>query len=181
MKNKAVIFMMSMVLAMGSAVPAHADTEISENKDLAENGQGVSEYANGWVTGDNDTFFYIDGIKLYDAGCEIDGYWYYFDATGAMQKNYWREKNGEWYYYDANGHLVMNQEMDINGRHYKFTENGAIYRGWYTDGTDTYYYETNGSRLEDTGKQIDGYWYYFQKDGKILSSGWREKAGNNYY
>ena len=36
MKNKAVIFMMSMVLAMGSAVPAHADTEISENKDLAE-------------------------------------------------------------------------------------------------------------------------------------------------
>ena len=69
MKNKAVIFMMSMVLAMGSAVPAHADTEISENKDLAENGQGVSEYANGWVTGDNDTFFYIDGIKLYDAGC----------------------------------------------------------------------------------------------------------------
>ena len=75
-----------------------------------------------------------------------------------MQKNYWREKNGEWYYYDANGHLVMNQEMDINGRHYKFTENGAIYRGWYTDGTDTYYYETNGSRLEDTGKQIDGYW-----------------------
>ena len=37
MKNKAVIFMMSMVLAMGSAVPAHADTEISENKDLAEN------------------------------------------------------------------------------------------------------------------------------------------------
>ena len=103
MKNKAVIFMMSMVLAMGSAVPAHADTEISENKDLAENGQGVSEYANGWVTGDNDTFFYIDGIKLYDAGCEIDGYWYYFDATGAMQKNYWREKNGEWYYYDANG------------------------------------------------------------------------------
>ena len=63
MKNKAVIFMMSMVLAMGSAVPAHADTEISENKDLAENGQGVSEYANGWVTGDNDTFFYIDGIK----------------------------------------------------------------------------------------------------------------------
>ena len=67
MKNKAVIFMMSMVLAMGSAVPAHADTEISENKDLAENGQGVSEYANGWVTGDNDTFFYIDGIKLYDA------------------------------------------------------------------------------------------------------------------
>ena len=33
MKNKAVIFMMSMVLAMGSAVPAHADTEISENKD----------------------------------------------------------------------------------------------------------------------------------------------------
>ena len=75
MKNKAVIFMMSMVLAMGSAVPAHADTEISENKDLAENGQGVSEYAKGWVTGDNDTFFYIDGIKLYDAGCEIDGYW----------------------------------------------------------------------------------------------------------
>ncbi len=69
----------------------------------------------------------------------------------------------------------MNQEMDINGRHYKFTENGAIYRGWYTDGTDTYYYETNGSRSEDTGKQIDGYWYYFQKDGKILSSGWREK------
>ena len=48
MKNKAVIFMMSMVLAMGSAVPAHADTEISENKDLAENGQGVSEYANGF-------------------------------------------------------------------------------------------------------------------------------------
>lgn len=181
MKNKAVIFMMSMVLAMGSAVPAHADTEISENKDLAENGQGVSEYANGWVTGDNDTFFYIDGIKLYDAGCEIDGYWYYFDATGAMQKNYWREKNGEWYYYDANGHLVMNQEMDINGRHYKFTENGAIYRGWYTDGTDTYYYETNGSRLEDTGKQIDGYWYYFQKDGKMLYSDWREKDTGYYY
>ena len=63
----------------------------SENKDLAENGQGVSEYANGWVTGDNDTFFYIDGIKLYDAGCEIDGYWYYL-INRCNAENYWREK-----------------------------------------------------------------------------------------
>ena len=68
MKNKAVIFMMSMVLAMGSAVPAHADTEISENKDLAENGQGVSEYANGWVTGDNDILT-LDAPRL----CLWDG------------------------------------------------------------------------------------------------------------
>ena len=94
MKNKAVIFMMSMVLAMGSAVPAHADTEISENNDLAENGQGVSEYANGWVTGDNDTFFYIDGIKLYDAGCEIDGYWYYLMQQVQCRKILERKKWG---------------------------------------------------------------------------------------
>ena len=56
--------MMSMVLAMGSAVPAHADTEISENNDLAENGQGFLPFGLAFVYLVQDFFRSAGQLKL---------------------------------------------------------------------------------------------------------------------
>ena len=48
-------------------------------------------------------------------GIKIDGYWYYFDASGVMKQNYWRQKDGQLYYYDADGHMYQNAGAQLDG------------------------------------------------------------------
>ena len=132
-----------------------------------------------WEEENGNKYYYVDGEKIRNQGLKIDGYWYYFEASGAMLCG-WREKGSDLYYYDADGHMVANQELEIDGYRYYFKASGAMLRGWRDEGSDRYYYDTDGRMVSEKGVKIGDYWYYFEASGAMLR-GWREKESDRYY
>lgn len=79
----------------------------------------------GWYETGGKKYYYENGQKVIGTGKKIGGYWYYFDASGAMQRNYWRDKDGKKYYYDVTGHMVVGWKQ-INGVWYCFNSDGSL-------------------------------------------------------
>ncbi|MCC2820233.1 S-layer homology domain-containing protein, partial [Lachnoclostridium pacaense] len=68
--------------------------------------------AGGW--GQNDAgrwLWYLDG-KPVTGWKQLDGTWYYFDASGLMEYGGWREIGGKWYYFYPDGAMAVNTKID---------------------------------------------------------------------
>ena len=137
---------------------------------------------NGWQMEGGKRYYYQNGFKVCNLGIKIDGYWYYFDASGVMKQNYWREKDGQLYYYDADGHMYQNAGAQIDGYWYYFDANGVMKRNFWRekDGLQ-YYYDADGHLSMNIGLLLHGYWHYFDQNGVMKINYWRQKNGQRYY
>jgi len=102
--------------------------------------------ANGWrcIRANGAIMFYMKS----EWEC-IDGIWYYFDNSGYMAGNeyregYWLDSSGAWNSSYSNGSWKCNSV------------------GWW--------YEDNGWYPTSQWLKIDGYWYYFKADGYMASN-----------
>ncbi|WP_072525305.1 VanW family protein [Clostridium sp. Marseille-P3244] len=107
------------------------------------------------------------GRQAFDAGVKDHGYWYYFDSTGTMMKNWWRTKDGGKYYYQSDGKLAVNVGLEIDGYWYYFTSSGKMHTGWRDKGNDRYYYDSNGHLVTNCTMVIDGVEYEFDSAGRV--------------
>ena len=134
-------------------------------------------FPGGWRYEGNKAYYYDTDGTLVQGARKIDGYWYFFQGNGVMQKG-WRKDGSKLYYYDSKGHLVFGTQK-IDGYWYYFQNNGAAYTGWRNDDGKRYYYDSNG-RLAQGAKQIGHNWYYFKSNGDMYT-GWRTEAGKTYF
>ncbi|MEH7261186.1 transglutaminase domain-containing protein, partial [Bacillus toyonensis] len=75
---------------------------------------------------------------------QVNGVWYYFNGSGAMQTN-WQQVNGAWYYFNGSG---------------------AMQTGWIQDNGKQYYLESNGVWNPNTTSANNN----SRPDGKLLDA-----------
>ncbi|WP_428833497.1 N-acetylmuramoyl-L-alanine amidase family protein [Leuconostoc falkenbergense] len=139
---------------------------------------------NGWVTDDNQTFYYENNQKV-TGEKYVNGYWYLFDkhTDGAMVTGlqnlagYGQKKT---VYYNANGQMMYGQQK-INGNWYLFNKwNGAMVTGLQNlagyGQKKTVYYNVNGQMMYGQQK-INGNWYLFDKWNGAMVTGLQNLAG----
>jgi len=116
---------------------------------------------------------------------KVDGYYYYFDNSGAMRTgwikygensyyyaesngklvNGWKKIDGKWYYFSYHS-MVSDGDFLIDGAYYYFNRKGAMQTGWIKDGSRYYYADSTG-KLATGWKKLGGKWYYFSDDGNM--------------
>ena len=104
---------------------------------------------------------------------EIDGEWYYFDASGAMQTG-WEQISGVWYYFDASGAMQTGWQ-EISNKRYYFYSGGEMATGWTQIGYETYYFYSDGAMAANA-------WvgdYYLKANGTLARNEWVDN--NRYY
>ena len=99
-----------------------------------------------------------DTANWYPVSCwqKIDGYWYYFDASGYMVSSAWQDgcwlgSDGAWTY-EATGSWKGNS----SGWWFEDTSGWYPYSQWLKINGSWYYFDGSGYMV--TSKYIDGYW-----------------------
>ena len=111
------------------------------------------QQAEGWVTWENQQFYYKAGQKQKGA-LEIDGKQYYFDTRLGNMRTGWITDETSTRYYGDDGVMVTGA-VAIGDGHYYFDEQGAMFKGWLELDGKKYYYGEDGRQL--FGEQtVDG-------------------------
>ena len=131
-----------------------------------------------WIKSGNRWWYrHMDGSYTRSNWEQINGKWYYFDASGWMLTG-WQFVNGRWYYMDASGAMQTGWQR-INNTWYYLNSSGAMLTGWAYVGDKWYYMNGSGAML--TGWQhINGRWYYLDASG-AMQTGWKLLNGKWYY
>lgn len=126
--------------------------------------------------------------------------WFYFGADGAMVTG-WQEIDGAWYYFDASVQMYDEEhEMWLNPTlgqrqygwlwlekkwYYLDPSTGIMATGLYTVDGKTFYFsqDHDGSFgvMRSGWIEIDGEYCYFDKDNGLITSGWAWDEKNWYY
>ena len=99
-----------------------------------------------------------------------NGGWWVEDATGAYPVNKWLQIDGYWYYFNASGYMAYSEWVDgywLNG------DGTCTYSGvasWKKDSVGWYYADTSGWYASGSWQKIDGNWYYFNSSGYMVTS-----------
>ena len=131
-----------------------------------------------WMS-DSRGWWYSNGDDTYPSSCwkEIDGSFYYFDASGYM-KTGWVSDGGKWYYCNGSGAMQTGWQV-IGGTWYWFDDDGEMATGWHI--VDSAYYLFAGSGAMLTGwQQSNGTWYYLASSG-AMATGWQAIGGTWYW
>lgn len=117
-RKKAMVIMISLlfVLPVGEVFAMEA----------SKNETGAGSYSDEWVF--------------------TDGFWYFYDADGAMAVG-WRQVRDHWYYYKSSGMMAVN-EWIVSGAHsYYMTADGSMKTGWQKWQGDWYYLHDDSGEL----------------------------------
>ena len=146
-----------------------------------QNNSTVLSPTSGFVTENNNTYYYENNIKL--TGLQyIDGKAYYFGNDGVMQKSKWVYAEGNWYYLNDYGAGVVNCWRLMNGKYYYLGSDGKMKANcWIKDYGYWYCVKADGSRYESSWAKIGGVWYWFGGSGKMAQSQWLKLGGKWYY
>ena len=188
MKKKSMLWMLALVILLGSLAFGTTEVQAAEPGWQQENG--------AWYYYDDATtkhMGWLDYCNIYGQACRyymkaaeggamatgwinIDGLYYYFNPIdaqgdpaklpqGAMQTG-WLQDGGEWYWLNP----------QVGGT----VPQGAMMTGWQkVDGND-YYFHTTGEMA--TGWQlVGGQWWYLNKDGHWLGYDYDVEAKNKIF
>ena len=138
----------------------------------------------GWWYG------YPDGSYEHSGWKKISGKWYYFDKSGYMASNEWRDG----YWINKNGTQTYKYRASWSRTERKFLNKHEEDRN-----THWSYGDTSGWEAKDSWYKIDGKWYYFYSsctvkgrfgygdmryifdDSGALKTGWLKEDGKWYY
>ena len=103
---------------------------------------------------------------------KVNGTWYYFKSSGAMQTG-WLQEGKTWYYLKSSGAMATGWEK-VNGTWYYFNPSGAMQTGWLKEGSKWYYLKPSGAMVIGVEK-IEGTYYYFNSSGVM-----QKNLGSNF-
>ena len=138
----------------------------SQFKHDIENGLTIEK---GWQKNDSG-YWYVrsDGSYPKEQFEKIDGTWYYFDGSGYMLSDKWKQRpDGTWYYFDKSGEMATGWKK-IAEKWYYFKEDGAMVTGWVKY-KDTWYYldGKEGNMVSNIFVKSEKGWYYLKEDGTL--------------
>ena len=157
------------------------------------NSSGIRK-ENGWMKAGGVWYYFKDGVMAENEVVKVDGKYYSFDASGAMQtgwkkitttsgnkttsvwnyyysdgsrlENGWLKSGGKWYYFSG-GAMAENGTRKIDGSTYCFDSNGAMQTGWVKLTTTK-----NGKTTTN--------WSYYNSSGVRKDDG-LVRSGNTWY
>ena len=128
-------------------------------KASARNGNSLSSdmkkaESNGWVKTEIG-WMYKENGKLVTGWKQIDGKWYYFEASGVMQTG-WKQVSGKWYYFHTDGAMRTGWKQ-IGDKWYYFYEDGHMAKSEKIQGEDGEIYDIdeNGVSILSSNRSID--------------------------
>ena len=161
-----------------SNTPANESKSKEEPKDVKDQKENTDKknvdqskkYSNEWVDG---KWYDADGKQTYPGiiqwKSDSKGWWIE-DTTGWYPVSTWQKINGYWYYFDASGYMASSEWVDG----YWLGSDGAwIYEesgAWKNDGTGWWFEDTSGWYPSGKWQKIDGSWYYFDGSGYIVTN-----------
>lgn len=96
--------------------------------------------------------------------------WWIEDTTGWYPVSMWQKINGYWYYFDASGYMASSEWVDgywlSSDGAWDYPETGS----WSSDNNGWWYGDTSGWYASSRWQKIDGYWYYFNNSGYIVTN-----------
>ena len=131
-----------------------------------------SAYGNWWYQAPDSTGEYAVGWN------EIKGEWYYFNQTGILLQNQWKNWNNRWFYLTDSGASAKNWKK-IDGSWYYFNKENQMETGWLKIDGQWYYFAQSGEMKTGWVKDKE-IWYYMDSTG-IMKTGEIEVAGHHYY
>lgn len=152
----------------------------------------------GWLTLEENTYYFGSDTIMVTGWQEIDGNPYYFDAAGIMATG-WKNVDDKRCYFGENG-ILHTGWLELDDKRYYFSETGAMCSGWQEIEGHTVYFGENGAQIfgwndiegstyyfDETGHLVtgrtvlDGEHYFFQEDGRMFT-GWEDSEdGRRYY
>ena len=166
--------------------------------------RAVALNTNVWKTIGGKRYYYGADGRPVKWSQKIDGSWYYFNGSGAMQtgwitwkdgtKSYfdwdgrallgWRSFNGVKYYFDESTGISRRWSQKIDGKWYYFDGKSVMQKGWITwkDGTKSYFHpDARGHAGALTGwRSFNGVKYYFDESTGI-SRRWSQTIDGYWY
>ena len=124
------------------------DGNVEEQPSITNEAQ---EAFTGW--NEDHTSYYVNGEKLTEKYCQIDGVYYGFGVDGQLCRNY-------------KGYLENLETTDWDP--IRTDENGMLINQWYTDSNGKKEYYDNYIGVRDTVITIDDLLYYFDSNGWLL-------------
>lgn len=132
---------------------------------------------NGWNLLKSGQWIFIENNKLVEGWKKIDGLYYYFDATGIMQKD-WHKEGSYKYYLSSKGSMVTGWSL-IKDYWYYFNQSGEMQQGWSKQ-NNIWYYLLPGGEMAKEWQLIENHWYYFNQSGE-MQQGWSKQNNIWYY
>lgn len=110
---------------------------------------------------------------------QVEGTWYYFDASGKMLTGWVQTSDSKWYYLNADGSMKTGWLQSSDGKWYYLVSSGEMKTGWVKD-TDGSWYFTDASGAMQTGVvEVEGKIYVLQANG-AMATGSVVVAGTTY-
>lgn len=154
---------------------------------LAADGVNYQYYENGtlqtgkWLTVDKSKYYVdVNGYRVcgfYD----VEGFTYYFNTEGVLQKKQWFDVGEDTYYVNEDGIVLKSQWLYYEGLLVYVVADGSIARSEIVKiGSKQYYFSAKGKRSKGF-KKCDGKYYYCNSKGVIQKKKWITKGGKKYY
>ena len=144
----------------------------SGNGSSSGNGTNGSSaaYSSEWVKG---KWYNADGSQTYEPTMswksDSTGWWIE-DTSGWYPASQWQKIDGYWYYFSASGYMASGEYY--NG--YWFNSDGSwdeqYYLTWKSDSTGWWVEDKSGWWPVSQWLKIDGSWYYFNGSGYMVTS-----------
>ncbi len=133
-------------------------------------GSKSSKYKNEWVDG---KWYNADGSQTYKGTMKWKNNskgWWIEDSAGWYPQNQWQKIDGKYYYFDESGYMAADEWRDG----YWLGSDGAwddTYKmTWKSDSKGWWIEDKTGWYPQNQWQKIDGNWYYFKGDGYMATS-----------
>lgn len=127
-------------------------------------------YANEWRNG---KWYNADGSQSYSATLgwyRSSSGWWLMDSSGWYPTSTWQKVDGYFYYFDASGYMAANEWIDGYYINSDGTWTYDAVGSWGSDGSGWWYGDTSGWYVTSSWQKIDGNWYYFNAQGYMVTN-----------
>lgn len=133
------------------------------------------------VTGDKPGTASDYGKLTLDDWALVDGYWYFFNEEGVMEKDRLLEREDGTYLLAEDGKMLTGKQQ-IDNAYYFFNSSGRMVKNnWgYVNGT-YYWLGSDGKMLLNQWLNLNGIYYFLQSDGTMAASEWLVIGGHYYH
>lgn len=170
----------------------------SQNKTVYYNNYGQMQYGWQWVNNATRYFDKVTGAMQYGQQ-NINGHWYLFDNTGAMQRGFqYISGQNKLVYYNKDGWMLygnqnlsgknvaldkvtgevknLRGQQNLDGSWYLFNNNGKVLTGFQNikDQNKTVYYSPQTAKMQYGQQNVNGKWYLFDKVTGAMKTGFQD-------
>ena len=141
-----------------------------KDPDQKDPDQQPATHKSEWFEG---KWYNADGTQDYEAigswYSDSTGYWF-MDTSGWYPVSSWQLIDGYWYYFNASGYMASNEWVD---GYWLNADGSCTYEGtltWHSDETGWWVESSDGWYPSGTWQRIDGVWYYFLGSGYMAAN-----------